>query len=1331
MATIIPPETRPVEGTMNPVNRWLTRSAVLNWEVAIYLVIFLLAVFTRFYALGDRVMSHDESLHTRYSWNLYDHGDFQHTPLMHGPILFHVTAFFYYMFGDNDFSARIYPALLGVAVVMFPVLFRRWLGRWGAILASVMLLISPIMLYYNRYIRHDTPAIFFALVMAYCMFMYLSGPERQRRKSYWLFILVAAMLGNLGSKEVAFIYIGIFGVFLFLYFVVRLAQYLWHIPGRTAFYFLMVTILLAGVAALGMYVVLDIVPIQRATDSAVVSGGWLNNVDSSSFILWTLGVIATVLVCLVGTLLWAFRSSRTPIRWLDLLVVVAVALVVCLGFIVIEERSHVSTTSSAETAAPLVPGENGVELDTGANTLPLVIAWVVAAVVVLVVLASWRLGWWRTLHRFPEFDLIVVIGTLILPWATPFLIAMMGVSPTDYSQEGIQRAVLALIPMVAISVSIGLVWNWRRWLVCVVVFHALFAFFFTTMFTNMTGLATGMIGSLGYWLEQQGVRRGSQPQYYYLALIMPFYEFLPVLGSILAMLSGLTIFWNFRRQRLEERAPVPLAAYDADEPPVMADSVDVSAVEASDGGYETAGDLAVDEKPKRDLPLFAKVKRGGAEWLSAPPFLLFVSWWAVLNLIGYTLAGEKMPWLGTHLTLPLIFLAGWYFGGIIEKIDLQQVKRGGWAYLLLLPLLFFTLFQVISPFIFAGGPFGGLQQAQLAQSGQWLAVVAVSGLVILAIYQFVERTGWRHLRQMFAVAVFLFLGLITTRSALMASFINYDLATEYLVYAHGAPAVKWVLDDIHQLSLRTTGGNALSFSYDNEVSWPYTWYFRDYPNATFFGSSPSRPVIDDSVVVVVGEANRAAVEPLLEDRFYRFEFIRLWWPMQDYFNLTPQRVANALDFTPENTQAAQLRRGLFDIWWARDYDTYGEAVGRNFEVTHWPVSDRMHFYVRKDVASQIWNLGAGDGLVASPLDNIQPNVCNENWQLLQAVTVFGAQGDTQGLLSRPMGVSVGADGLVYVAEEGNNRISIFNPDGSFNRVLGQDGETNALGLQRPNSVALGPDGEVVIADTWNYQVKVASADGVLLNAWGERGEYGVSAQRDPVYGLWGPRAVAVDSEGYIYVADTGNKRIRVYTLNGEFVRDIGSGGSGTGQLDEPAGVALHPDGRLYVADTWNRRVSVFSTEGGYLYEFPVRGWYEELGNRPYVALDATRGLVYVTDPDAGRVLVYDAEGNCVGSFGQPTRETPNNAQFRTVGGIATDAQGNVYVADAGVGRVLKFAPFPAQAVPPAAEATEELPAGGQQGDLEIMTEEVTEEAPVEAATWELTPELTTEADAAG
>ena len=81
-----------------------------------------------------------------------------------------------------------------------------------------------------------------------------------------------------------------------------------------------------------------------------------------------------------------------------------------------------------------------------------------------------------------------------------------------------------------------------------------FAFFFTTMFTNPQGLATGMIGSLGYWLEQQGVQRGSQPRYYYALVIMPVYEYLPLIGSFLAMLAGLTHFWRVKTWQAREKS---------------------------------------------------------------------------------------------------------------------------------------------------------------------------------------------------------------------------------------------------------------------------------------------------------------------------------------------------------------------------------------------------------------------------------------------------------------------------------------------------------------------------------------------------------------------------------------------------------------------------------------------------------------------------------------------------------------------------------------------------------------------------------------------------------
>ena len=84
--------------------------------------------------------------------------------------------------------------------------------------------------------------------------------------------------------------------------------------------------------------------------------------------------------------------------------------------------------------------------------------------------------------------------------------------------------------------------------------------------------------------------------------------------------------------------------------------------------------------------------------------------------------------------------------------------------------------------------------------------------------------------------------------------------------------------------------------------------------------------------------------------------------------------------------------------------------------------------------------------------------------------------------------------------------------------------------------------------------------------------------------------------------------------------DIGNGGSGPGELDEPSGLALHTDGRVFVADTWNRRIAVFDSEGDHLQNFRVRGWYDSTFNRPYLALDEWRNMLYITDPDSKSCL---------------------------------------------------------------------------------------------------------------
>lgn len=1279
------------ERTANPL---LARVFTLNWYTIAYVAIFALAVFSRFYVLGDRVMSHDESLHTYYSNRIVEAGDFQHTPLMHGPILFHVTAFFYFMFGDNDFTSRLYPAILGVIMVMSPLLFRRWLGKYGALLASIMILISPLLLYYNRYIRHDTPSILSAILTAFAIFMYLDGPSHLKRKARWLYMIAGMMIWNLGSKETAFIYIALIGLFFTIYWLVRVYQRVTRRPSRSLFYFLTIPLLIAGAASLAMFAVFAIALSSYETLdqrfgylstqlNALFSGQPLG-FDFNIFVTWTLLVIAVVVLVVLGTALYASLRGKGRTSIADIIVLLLLVLAASLVFVAVEEITQAPTRANTEVAVP--EGEDAVvATSTGLSYTPLYAAWAVGALGVGAIIYITSRGWWRWFYRFREFDVLIIMGSLILPWLSPFVVKAMGADPTDISPQGIQNAVLALIPFAAIAIAAGLTWNWKRWLIAALVFHIPFAFFFTTMFTNPQGLATGMIGSLGYWLNQQGVERGSQPQYYYQLVVMPVYEYLPMFGALLAALAGLTRFWRFRR--------------------------------AENARVEMLREVAADER---------SVSRDDPRWLNRPSLVLFFAFLGVFNFVAYTLAGEKMPWLGTHITLPLIFLTAWYFGAVFRNNDWSLFWRRGWLYLLLIPVLGVALFQAAVPFLLGENLFGGLALDQQQQLYEWLAVVFVAVLVIVLIYIVATSTGFKHLRRMIGVAVFVGLALITTRHAWMASFINYDLANETLVYAHAAPGIRLMMEQIEELSERTTDGLNIDFAWGGNA-WPVSWYFRDLTNARYFAENPSPQIIGDAAAVYASGDIRSRVEPLLEDRYYRFEYIRMWWPDQDYFYLSAPRVTNALDFSPENTQAAQIRRGLFDIWWDRDYSTYGQAVGRDYSLQNWPVSERLYFYVRKDIAAQIWNLGVGEGTVLNPLADLPTNVCTENWQQLNASVVF----NTPQALVHPLDIAIDEENnRVYVAEEFGNQISVFTTEGEFVEAI-VGGDAFVQPFQRPNGVAVAADGDLFVADTWNYRIRSFTDEGEVITGWGQPGQFGAAAQTEPVDGFWGPRDVDVDSEGLVYVADTGNKRIRVYDQDGTFVRDIGYAGSGLGALDEPSAVAVAPDGRVYVADTWNQRVSVFANDGTPLFTFPVRGWYEDLGNRPYLALDPSRNLVYVTDPDAGRVLVYDSLGNCVGSFGQPSDNPSNGSQFNTASGIAVDAAGNVYVTDAEAGRVLKFPPFVAEPVPvdEAAldeAAAEELPSdnANQDGLLEVTAEIM---LPADETEVEVTPEATLEA----
>ncbi len=147
----------------------------------------------------------------------------------------------------------------------------------------------------------------------------------------------------------------------------------------------------------------------------------------------------------------------------------------------------------------------------------------------------------------------MVCGTIVLPMLSPFPVTVVEelaenvtiptTAPEVQTMSGDIRSIFIIVGFLAfmfvISAVVGLIWNKEKWWQTALVFWVPYTIFYTTIFTNGAGFFTGTIGSLGYWLAQQDVARGSQPWYFYMLIQIPIYEFLAALGLILAIILGL------------------------------------------------------------------------------------------------------------------------------------------------------------------------------------------------------------------------------------------------------------------------------------------------------------------------------------------------------------------------------------------------------------------------------------------------------------------------------------------------------------------------------------------------------------------------------------------------------------------------------------------------------------------------------------------------------------------------------------------------------------------------------------------------------------------------
>ena len=545
---------------------------------------------------------------------------------------------------------------------------------------------------------------------------------------------------------------------------------------------------------------------------------------------------------------------------------------------------------------------------------------------------------WEVIRCMRSFDILMLVGTLVLPLLSAFPVKMVGFDPLDYEITGLTRTGIFVAIFSLAAIFLGYWWQKRDWFSYAAVFYAIFVVFYTSLFTNGQGFFTGLVGSLGYWLSQQGVERGSQPWYYYGLIQIPIYEYLAALGSILAAYFGI------RYSRFTS-----LAGYAPSDPindvRKTINENDIYTMEA-DSLEITPQPSAPESVP--DSPAVLINAYAPSEKIPTLALLLF---WSITSLIAYSIAGEKMPWLTVHIALPLALTGGWGLGYLFDKTNWKVVSsRNGLLALLLLPVLLVSFSSIVGSFLGTHLPFQGKSIDQLSDTNNFILSCIVFIFSSYGIYRLAGNWRASHAFK-YLVSVFMaLLAVLTARTAYRAAFLDYDYATEYLVYAHAAPGPKQVLAQVEEISRRLTGGLNIEVAYDNDALYPYWWYFRDYPNHRWYTDKPTRDLADVPLIIA-GESTMTKMDSILRNNFNKFEYMRLWWPNQDYFNLTWDRIWNAF-------RDPQMRTAIFNIWLNRDYSLYAEVTGSDsFTPENWQPSSKMVFYMRKDIVAKIWNYG--------------------------------------------------------------------------------------------------------------------------------------------------------------------------------------------------------------------------------------------------------------------------------------------------------------------------------------------------------------------------------------
>jgi YD repeat-containing protein len=399
-----------------------------------------------------------------------------------------------------------------------------------------------------------------------------------------------------------------------------------------------------------------------------------------------------------------------------------------------------------------------------------------------------------------------------------------------------------------------------------------------------------------------------------------------------------------------------------------------------------------------------------------------------------------------------------------------------------------------------------------------------------------------------------------------------------------------------------------------------------------------------------------------------------------------------------------LTRREISIWQIEQapvghFDSLSQGLGGwNLSIHHWYDSIGGVLYLgdgsRRSAKGPVITTVAGNGMFGG-------GVSDDGLPAIQAQ------------VASPQGVAVGPDGSLYIADQQNDKVRWVDPNGIIHPFagtgtqgpLGDNGPAILAQLHNPYGVAVGPDGSVYIADTGNNRVRrvtggiITTVAGVLLGTPGTAagGDNGPATQAH----LYLPQGVAVGSDGSLYIADTGNNKVRrvdpgqiITTVAGVPPGTPGTASDGDGglatqaKLSNPQGIAVDSDGNLYIADTGHNRVRRVDPSG-IITAVAGTGQFN-IGGDGFPAVDAQMkqpkgvavvpgGTLYIADTGNNKVRQVTSNGIITtvagsGSVGDKGDGGPaTQAQMYQPRGIAVGSDGSLYIADAQNHRVRRVA----------------------------------------------------------